>query len=201
MLLNAGSCFFLGGIRYKEQTFNATANKASASLLFLAAIALTIPSAGLHLYGGQILSHTEIDSVSYTTAIILALVYALSPPLASLSLPLCVSLSLSSCLIRLGRKIDYFERISFVCLKICLHACAQADASGQFLLVCEHVSLHVSQYRQQNTDLLTQACRPLKLAAIMNSMHMPSSLDVRLLALWHQPCSLDACTPSLPPLS
>ncbi|KAK9812560.1 hypothetical protein WJX73_008972 [Symbiochloris irregularis] len=75
LLLVLGSCFFLGGIRYKEQTFNAQANKASASLLFLAAIALTIPSAGKYLYGPTILSESEIQSTSYTTAIILALVY------------------------------------------------------------------------------------------------------------------------------
>ena len=73
--MRTGSCFFLGGIRYKEQTFNATANKASASLLFLAAIALTIPSAGLHLYPAGVLSDSEVMTTSYTTAIILALVY------------------------------------------------------------------------------------------------------------------------------
>ena len=72
--MHAGSCFFLGGLKYKEQTFTATANTASASLLFLAAIALTIPSAGLHLYGPEVLSASEIQSTSYTTAIILAFV-------------------------------------------------------------------------------------------------------------------------------
>lgn len=75
LLLVLGSCFFLGGLKYKEQTFNATANKASASLLFLAAIALTIPSAGLHLYGQEVLSDTEVMTTSYTTAIILCIVY------------------------------------------------------------------------------------------------------------------------------
>ena len=74
----AGSCFLLGGFKYKEQTFNAVANKASASLLFLAAIALVVPSYGRLLYGVVEISDSEILNVSYTTAIILILVYA--PP-------------------------------------------------------------------------------------------------------------------------
>lgn len=37
-------CFFFGGFRHKQQTFNALANKVSSSLLFLACIAIIIPS-------------------------------------------------------------------------------------------------------------------------------------------------------------
>ena len=51
------------------------ANKASASLLFLAAIALVVPSYGRLLYGVVEISNSEILNVSYTTAIILILVY------------------------------------------------------------------------------------------------------------------------------
>ena len=63
-------------MKYKEQTFNAVANKASASLLFLAAIALVVPSFGRLLYGDVQISNSEILNISYTTAIILILVYA-----------------------------------------------------------------------------------------------------------------------------
>ena len=69
----AGTCFLLGGMKFKEQTFNAVANKASASLLFLAAIALIVPTGGRVLYGSIELSESEILNISYTTAIILIL--------------------------------------------------------------------------------------------------------------------------------
>ena len=74
-----GTCFLLGGMKYKEQTFNAVANKASASLLFLAAIALIVPTGGRTLYGTVELSDSEILNVSYTTAIILILMCAPGP--------------------------------------------------------------------------------------------------------------------------
>lgn len=43
----AGFCFFLGGIKYKTQKFSIMVNKAGCSLLFLACIALSIPTGAL----------------------------------------------------------------------------------------------------------------------------------------------------------
>ena len=77
--LCSGTCFLLGGMKFKEQTFNAVANKASASLLFLAAIALIVPTGGRVLYGSVELSESEILNISYTTAIILILMCAPPP--------------------------------------------------------------------------------------------------------------------------
>ncbi|KAK9848569.1 hypothetical protein WJX84_002308 [Apatococcus fuscideae] len=75
LLLVLGCCFLIGGVRYKQQSFNMVINKISASLLFLAAIALVIPAAGRGLYGPQEISNSEIASVSHGTAILLAIVY------------------------------------------------------------------------------------------------------------------------------
>eukprot|EP01025_Chloroclados_australasicus_P022131 TRINITY_DN22984_c0_g1_i2.p2 TRINITY_DN22984_c0_g1~~TRINITY_DN22984_c0_g1_i2.p2 ORF type:complete len:267 (-),score=10.92 TRINITY_DN22984_c0_g1_i2:812-1612(-) len=43
MLLVLGTCFFLGGIYYRQQRFSQTVNKVQTSLLFLSCIALIIP--------------------------------------------------------------------------------------------------------------------------------------------------------------
>ena len=69
-----GCCFLVGGVRYKQQSFNMVINKIAASLLFLAAIALLIPAAGRGLYGSTEISNSEIDQVSHGTAILLAIV-------------------------------------------------------------------------------------------------------------------------------
>ena len=47
-----GCCFFFGGIRYPVQKFNAVANQAMSSLLFLSAIGITLPTAAKLLSNG-----------------------------------------------------------------------------------------------------------------------------------------------------
>lgn len=44
LLLVMGCCFLFGGIKNKEQKFNAVAAVANLSLLFLATIALVVPT-------------------------------------------------------------------------------------------------------------------------------------------------------------
>jgi Ca2+:H+ antiporter len=44
LLLVMGCCFLFGGIKNKEQRFNAVAAVANLSLLFLATIALVVPT-------------------------------------------------------------------------------------------------------------------------------------------------------------
>ncbi len=39
-MVTAGMCFLFGGMKHKQQRFNALANKVSSSLLFLACIAI-----------------------------------------------------------------------------------------------------------------------------------------------------------------
>ncbi|KAK9829782.1 hypothetical protein WJX72_007883 [[Myrmecia] bisecta] len=75
LLLVLGCCFLLGGTKYKQQSFNAPLNKASCALLFLAAIAITIPSAGPLLYGADVISPIDVIRISRGTAIMLVLVY------------------------------------------------------------------------------------------------------------------------------
>ncbi len=74
LLLPAGCCFLIGGIKYPTQKFSATVNKASCSLLFLACIAIVIPTAAPALYATTVLDDTAVYNISHSTAIILVLV-------------------------------------------------------------------------------------------------------------------------------
>jgi Ca2+:H+ antiporter len=81
LLLVLGMCFFFGGIKYKEQSFNVTAAQTSASLLFIATSSLLLPAAFYgSVYGlsneskSQVTS--EILSISRATSIILLIIYA-----------------------------------------------------------------------------------------------------------------------------
>lgn len=71
LLLVLGMSILVGGLKHKKQVFNKTGTMASASMLFLAAIALTIPA---------FLSHTGHDTdatqnLSVTVAIFMFVVY------------------------------------------------------------------------------------------------------------------------------
>lgn len=44
LLFVMGCCFLFGGIKHQEQKFNSTASVANLSLLFLATIALVVPT-------------------------------------------------------------------------------------------------------------------------------------------------------------
>ena len=67
----AGCCFAIGGSKYKTQAFNTTINKASSSLLLLAAIAISIPTAAPALYSTENLPVSVVYNISHSTAIVL----------------------------------------------------------------------------------------------------------------------------------
>lgn len=81
LLLVLGMCFFFGGLKYKEQSFNVTAAQTSASLLFIATSSLLLPAA---FYGSayglnnnnQSMVATDVLAISRATSIILLIIYA-----------------------------------------------------------------------------------------------------------------------------
>lgn len=76
LLLVLGCCFLVGGTQYHSQSFNAGFNKAMCSLLFLACIAVTLPTATRSLYPKAEMSDALLLSVSHYIAILLILAYA-----------------------------------------------------------------------------------------------------------------------------
>jgi Ca2+:H+ antiporter len=73
-------CFFFGGLKYKEQSFNVTAAQTSASLLFIATSSLLLPAAfygsayGLD-NGNRAQVSDDILKISRATSIILLIIY------------------------------------------------------------------------------------------------------------------------------
>mmetsp|Transcript_10893 Transcript_10893/g.16815 ORF Transcript_10893/g.16815 Transcript_10893/m.16815 type:complete len:564 (-) Transcript_10893:225-1916(-) len=72
LLLVLGSCFFFGGLRHKEQTFNATAATANMSLLALSSIALVLPTPFAEYYDIQ---DENVLHISRLAAVFLVLMY------------------------------------------------------------------------------------------------------------------------------
>lgn len=77
LLLVLGFCYLVGGVRYPEQRFSTLANKAYCSLLFMACIALLVPTAATIIYRHGSLAPAALVSISRATAIILLAMYAL----------------------------------------------------------------------------------------------------------------------------
>lgn len=75
LLLVLGMCFLFGGMKHKQQRFNALANKVSSSLLFLACIAIIIPTAAKMFYGGEIITEKTLFNLSHAIAILLIGLY------------------------------------------------------------------------------------------------------------------------------
>ena len=74
-----GFCFLCGGSRYREQSFNQMINKACCSLLFIASVAIVIPTSALRFYGPEQCSDTVLRNLSHAIAILLVLLCAPSP--------------------------------------------------------------------------------------------------------------------------
>jgi len=72
LLLVLGCCFFCGGLKYKEQSFNATAATANMGLLALSSIALILPTPFANYYE---LHDTDVLLVSRIAAIFLMFMY------------------------------------------------------------------------------------------------------------------------------
>lgn len=71
LLLVLGCCFLFGGLRHKIQLFNALANKVSSSLLFLASIAIIIPTSAKTVYGEAAITPSVLRNLSHAIAIAL----------------------------------------------------------------------------------------------------------------------------------
>lgn len=72
LLLVLGCCFFFGGLKYKEQSFNSTAATANMSLLALSSIALVLPTPFAEYYDIQ---DENVLQVSRIAAIFLIFMY------------------------------------------------------------------------------------------------------------------------------
>lgn len=73
ILLVLGASVFAGGLKFKDQRFNATAARAQATLLTLAAIALIMPAAFHYLAGPE--GRTREGDLSLEISIILLIAY------------------------------------------------------------------------------------------------------------------------------
>lgn len=78
LLLVLGMCFFIGGLRYKEQEFKQTAAQLNTSMLFMAVISALIP-AGFHASLGAVVAdnteRSELLKLSRGASIILVVMY------------------------------------------------------------------------------------------------------------------------------
>jgi len=76
LLLALGVSFLLGGLRYHEQRFNQTAARAYSSMMFLAAVSMTVPSAFSRVFGpNQVIRQERLLNVGI--AVLLLIAYAL----------------------------------------------------------------------------------------------------------------------------
>ena len=75
LLLVLGASFLGGGLRWRQQRFNATAARMQSTMLSLAAIALVLP-AGFHHLGGRQLLRSE-GTLSLAVALVLLATYGL----------------------------------------------------------------------------------------------------------------------------
>ncbi len=69
--VHTGCCFFFGGLKYQIQTFNAAANNATSSLLFLSCIGIIIPTTATMLVEDGSRGENWILDVSRFTAVVL----------------------------------------------------------------------------------------------------------------------------------
>jgi Ca2+:H+ antiporter len=76
LLLVLGLAMLLGGIRFKEQSFQPDAARMNASAMNLAVIAILLPTAAQYTSKGM--GESAIQNLSVAVAIVLILVYALS---------------------------------------------------------------------------------------------------------------------------
>lgn len=76
LLLALGVAFLLGGFRYHEQRFNATAARAYSTMMFLAAVSMTVPSAFSRVFAPNEVIRQE-QFLNIGIAILLLIVYGL----------------------------------------------------------------------------------------------------------------------------
>ncbi|KDN64013.1 putative calcium/proton exchanger [Colletotrichum sublineola] len=77
LLLILGMCFFLGGLRFREQIYNSTVTQMSACLLSLSVISLVLPTAFHASFQNSFKAEDQTLKISRGTSVILLLVYIL----------------------------------------------------------------------------------------------------------------------------
>ncbi|KAK3694435.1 vacuolar calcium ion transporter [Podospora appendiculata] len=77
LLLILGMCFFLGGLRFREQIYNSTVTQMSSCLLSLSVISLLLPTAFHASFLSVKTANDKVLQVSRGTSVILLLVYFL----------------------------------------------------------------------------------------------------------------------------
>ncbi|KAF4878670.1 Vacuolar calcium ion transporter [Colletotrichum siamense] len=75
LLLILGMCFFLGGLRFREQIYNSTVTQMSACLLSLSVISLVLPTAFHASFTNLKTADDQTLKISRGTSVILLLVY------------------------------------------------------------------------------------------------------------------------------
>jgi len=75
LLLALGVAFLLGGVRFHTQTYNAGAARVYSTMMFIAAISLTVPSAFSRFFAEEAVREVAVLNVSL--AIVLLIAYAL----------------------------------------------------------------------------------------------------------------------------
>ncbi|KAL2260894.1 hypothetical protein VTK26DRAFT_4965 [Humicola hyalothermophila] len=77
LLLILGMCFFVGGLRYREQIYNSTVTQMSACLLSLSVTSLLLPTAFHASFSNATAADDKVLQVSRGTSVIILLVYLL----------------------------------------------------------------------------------------------------------------------------
>jgi len=76
LLLALGAAFLLGGLRFHEQRFSSTAARAYSTMMFLAAISMTVPSAFSRVFAPEsVIRQKQILNIAI--AVLLLIVYGL----------------------------------------------------------------------------------------------------------------------------
>jgi Ca2+:H+ antiporter len=77
LLLVLGMCFFFGGLRHKEQSFNMTVAQTASSLLALSISSLLIPAAFNASIGSTDRASDAVLEISRGTSVVLLVVYGM----------------------------------------------------------------------------------------------------------------------------
>ena len=73
LMLALGVAFLLGGLRYHEQRFNATAARAYSTMMFLAAVSMTVPSAFSRLFGpNEVVRQEQLLNIGIAVLLLVA---------------------------------------------------------------------------------------------------------------------------------
>src|SRR5215472_6158780 len=76
LLMVLGMAFLLGGLRFREQRFNPAATRAYSTMMFVAAVSMTVPSAYNQAFSARGTIHEE-EMLNIGIAILLLIAYAL----------------------------------------------------------------------------------------------------------------------------